>query len=198
MRIVHYSLGIYPHRSGGLNRYATDLIREQNKEHKVALLYPSGYKWWKRKCRISKAYIKDGIVCYKLKNALPLSLLYGIKYPKDFVGLKISNNSFENFFNDFQPDILHIHTLMGLSEEVMQFFKERGVKLVYTSHDYFGICPKVNLINEKGILCEGPTPERCALCNENVPSTLYLRLRNSSLAFKIRDYIRWIKDIKHF
>lgn len=196
MRIIHYSLGLYPHRTGGLNRYVTDLIREQIKNNQVALLYPNGYEWWKKECSISKPQIKDGIVCYRLKNALPLSLLYGIKSPNLFTELKISRKSFENFYNDFQPDILHIHTFMGLSEEILQFFKDKGVKLVYTSHDYFGICPKVNFINEKGNICEGPNPERCLRCNRNASSVLYLRLRNSSLVFKIRDYIRWIKDMK--
>lgn len=198
MRILHYSLGLYPYRTGGLNRYVTDLIREQSKHHQVALLYPNGYKWWERKTFILGPYTKDGIECYKLKNSMPLPLLFGIKNPEVFIEKKISLNSFERFFNDFKPNVLHIHTLMGLSEEILLFFKGKGVRLVYTSHDYFGICPKVNLINESGELCEGPNAIRCARCNVKAPSTLYLRLRNSSLAFKIRNGIRWIKDMKHF
>lgn len=198
MRILHFSLGLYPSRTGGLNRYATDLMHEQSKEHQVALLYPNGYRWWKKRCFISKPHIKDGIVCYRLVNSEPIPLLYGIKNPKSFLGRKVSNRSFNIFFNDFRPEILHLHTMMGMPEEVLRLFKDKGVRIIYTSHDYFGICPKVNLINEKGELCKGPDFEKCTICNSKAPSTLFLRARNSSFAFILRDGIRWIKNTTRY
>lgn len=197
MRILHYSLGIFPQRAGGLNRYATDLIREQRKEHNVALLYPCGYRWWNRECFISKKKVRDGLTLYKLVNSLPIPLLYGIKHPKDFTGKPISLKSFEHCYNEFKPDVLHLHTLMGLSEAALSFFKEKGVRIVYTSHDYFGICPKVNLINEKGEVCKGPSEERCVVCNASAPSVFFLRLRNCKLAFQLRDSFRWVRRIIH-
>ena len=90
MRILHYSLGLYPGRTGGLNRYATDLIKEQSKKHEVALLYPKGFRWWQRKCAVSKSVMKDGIKCYGLVNAEPVPLMYGIKNPKEFQNRKIT------------------------------------------------------------------------------------------------------------
>lgn len=194
MRILHYSLGIYPHRTGGLNRYATDLMREQSKDNDVALLYPGRYWFWQCKSRISSPKLIDDVKCYQLVNALPQSLLFGIRNPQDFIRQHISKKSFEHFFEEYKPEVLHLHTLMGMPVEALEFFKEKGVKIVYTSHDYFGICPKVNLINEKDELCEGPSAERCARCNANAPSTMYLRMRSSSLAFKTRDFVRWLKN----
>lgn len=198
MRIVHYTIGLYPKRTGGLNRYATDLIKEQMTEHKVAVLKPGPWKPWRRTCSISRCNMEDGIKCYSLINALPQSLLYGVKTPKDFIGTTISRKGFERFFEEVKPDILHLHTLMGMPKEALSFFKEKGVKIVYTSHDYFGICPKVNLINEKGELCEGPSADKCAKCNDSAPSSLFLRVRSSSLAFKTRDLVRWFKNTIHF
>lgn len=197
MRILHYSLGIFPHRAGGLNRYATDLIKEQRKEHDVALLYPCGYRWWQKECYISKKKIQDGVTHYRLVNSLPIPLLHGIGNPEDFMGKPISLKSFEHCYNEFRPEVLHLHTLMGLPEAALFFFKEKGVRIVYTSHDYFGICPKVNLINEKGKMCEGPTQDRCTVCNASAPSTLYLRLRNCKLAFQLRDSFRWLRHTIH-
>ena len=112
--------------------------------------------------------------------------------------MSISQKSFEHFYNEFKPDVLHLHTLMGIPEEAIRFFKEKGVRIVYTSHDYFGICPKVNFINEKGTLCEGPNAVRCAKCNECSPSTFFLRIRNSETAFVIRDIIRWLRNMIHY
>lgn len=198
MRILHYSLGLYPHRTGGLNRYATDLMREQSKDNEVALLYPGNYRFLQSKCLISFPKMVEDIKCYQLVNALPQPLLFGIRKPQDFIKKPISRKNFEKFYDSFQPEILHLHTLMGLPEEALKFFKEKGVKIVYTSHDYFGICPKVNLINEKGELCVGLNAERCARCNANAPSTLYLRMRSSSLAFKTRDFVRWFKNTINF
>ncbi len=198
MRIVHYTLGIYPMRTGGLNRYATDLTREQAKENSVAVLMPGGWRPWCRVCNIRYRGEVDGLKCYHLRNAEPLPLLYGIRHPKNFAGYPINKESFENFYNDFKPGVLHLHTLMGLPEEALRFFKEKGVRIVYTSHDYFGICPKVNLINQQGELCVGPTPERCAACNMQAPSTLFLKLRNSGMAFKTRDIVRWLKNTLRF
>jgi len=194
MRILHYSLGLFPYRTGGLNKYCTDLMKEQSKEHKVALLYPNGYRWWKRYCFVSKPCDWDGISCYRLVNALPVPLLYGIRQPKDFYGKKISKESFEKLYQSFKPDLLHLHTLMGLPEEALAFFKEKRVRIVFTSHDYFGICPKVNLINEKGELCEGPDTERCVKCNMKSPATLFLRIRNGRFALSLRNVEIWIKN----
>jgi len=40
MKILHYSLGLFPYRTGGLTKYATDLMLEQSKDkHEVHLLY---------------------------------------------------------------------------------------------------------------------------------------------------------------
>ena len=197
MRILHYSLGLFPHRLGGLNRYATDLMQEQSKECDVALLYPCGYRWWQKKCFVSKRKVQNGLVLYKLVNSFPIPLLYGIKNPKKFTGKPILQKSFEHLYNEFKPEVLHLHTLMGLPEAVLAFFKEKGVRIVYTSHDYFGICPKVNLINEKGEMCEGPAQKRCTDCNVSAPSAFYLRLRNCKLTFQLRDCIRWIQHTLH-
>ena len=198
MRIVHYTLGLYPKRTGGLNRYATDLMFEQSREHEVSMLMPGSWRPWRRRCYICHKGNDRNLEIFHLRNALPLPLLYGIKRQKNFRGGKIDVQSFERFYEKVKPEILHLHTLMGMPEEVLRFFKEKGVKIVYTSHDYFGICPKVNLINQDGVLCPGPEPQRCAICNANAPSPFFLRIRNSRMAFVIRDFARWLKSMINF
>lgn len=198
MNIIHYTLGLYPKRTGGLNRYATDLMLEQSKKHNVSVIMPGKWQPWRFNCFLYKDGRVDRIMCYKLGNALPSPLLYGIRYPSAFYHKGFSRKSFERFYETVKPDILHLHTLMGLPEDALAFFKDKGVRIVYTSHDYFGICPKVNLINSEGELCEGPAPERCAVCNRLAPSTIFLRIRNSELAFMIRDLLKWTKSTLNF
>ena len=41
MRILHYSLGLPPYRSGGLTKYCTDLMIEQAKsDNQILLMFP--------------------------------------------------------------------------------------------------------------------------------------------------------------
>lgn len=188
MTILHYTLGMSPQRSGGLTKYATDLMSEQSKEHRVVLLYPAGYKWWSREMSWSQGESFERVETIRLVNTLPVPLLFGVKTPMDFISSrKMSKREMERLYNYTKPDVFHVHTLMGLPKELLQYFKRRGVRLIYTSHDYFGICPKVNLIDHNGDLCNEPSPKRCCVCNKHSKSTLYLRLRNSQFALNIKN-----------
>lgn len=198
MKILHYTLGLFPKRAGGLNRYATDLMKEESIDNDVFLLVPGRWRPFCKKCRVSKGKRIEGLTCFYLINALPQPILYGIKTPRDFMSLSISVNSFELFYEQVKPDVFHIHTFMGLPESVLRFFKDKGVKIVYTSHDYYGICPKVNLINQDGVICDGPSPSKCIACNEHSKGTIFLRLRSSKLIYTLRDIVRWLKNMINF
>lgn len=190
MRILHYSLGLAPQRSGGMTRYATDLMREQAQEHSVALLYPSGYKWWSRKIKWRRVALRGQrqMAYFELANSLPVALLYGVRSPEKFtLSRTMSQTRLESLYDAFKPDVLHIHTLMGLPLELLRYFKSRGVKLVFTTHDYYAICPKVNMIDYNGELCEGASPRKCELCNKSSRSTFFLRLRNSALVLNLKN-----------
>ncbi len=187
MVILHYTLGLAPQRSGGLTRYATDLIREQSRSEQVYLLYAAGWRVPSSAIAWSDVGDRAGISCFELNNSLPVPLLYGIRKPEDFIDSRqMSREQMQGLYERIRPDVFHVHTLMGLPQELLVFFKEMGVKLIYTSHDYFGICPKVNLINERGVLCKEPSAMNCERCNSNSKPTMYLRLRNSRVALNCK------------
>ena len=49
MRILHYSLGLPPYRSGGLTKYCTDLMVEQAKSNdEIFLLFPGRMNFIKK------------------------------------------------------------------------------------------------------------------------------------------------------
>ena len=188
MTILHYTLGLSPQRRGGLTKYSMDLMTEQSKEHDVVLLYPAGYIWLSRKICWQEDKPFQKVKMIRLVNTLPVPLLYGVKAPTDFISSRrMSDSQMEEFYNLTKPDVFHVHTLMGLPAELLRLLKQTGVKLIYTSHDYFGICPKVNLIDYNGNLCTEPSADRCSRCNQNSKSTLYLRLRNSQFALNIKN-----------
>ena len=55
MRILHYTLGFPPHRTGGLVKYSIDLMEEQQKNgNEVFVLYPGKQSIFYRNFNIRK------------------------------------------------------------------------------------------------------------------------------------------------
>ena len=175
MNIVHFILGFPPQRSGGLTKYAIGLANaEKSLGHNVFIMYPGNFSFFSKKSKLKK--ITDGI--YELTNGLPVPLLYGIRCPlkfherREIVGL-------DEFIKEVKPEVFHIHTLMGLPKELLLSLKAIGVKIVYTSHDYYGFYPKVNFIDNNGETCEEADSARCSHCCRKSPCLLFLKIRNS-------------------
>jgi len=195
MNILHYTLGLPPFRKGGLTKYSLDLMIEQSKSHEVTLLYANSGLTLKSQKFIEKKNNFDFHV-YEINNTQPIPLLEGIKNPIDFIENKTQIKSFQNeinfFLQNIKPDVFHIHTLMGLPLSFVEAVKNKGIKIIFTTHDYFGLCPKVNFINQNNCWCDNTS--NCFACNFNAPSTLYLKyLRNSKFLLQYKNLLKWIK-----
>lgn len=199
MNILHYTLGLPPYRSGGLTKYATDLMVQQEKlGHKIFLLYPGRMNVISKKVNIR--YYKDyqSVKVYELINPLPVPLLDGIKCPYEFIK-KCDRKIFEDFLLDNQIKIVHIHTLMGLYVELIEACQQLKIKVVYTTHDYFGLCTKVNFVDNGGCVCSEREISKCLQCNLSAQSLLKVRLlqspyyrilKESKISANFKDYIR--------
>lgn len=197
MNILHYALGLAPARSGGLTRYATDLIRAQLRDGEcVSLLYPGRRTWLGNRCWIGYPKEENGLKTYELVNSAPIPLLYGVRSPQDI--LKVEGNvdldSVERFLNEVNPDVFHIHTMMGLPLAVLSAMKARGVKIVFSTHDYFGLCPRVNFVKGNGQLCPFDGDHDCASCNQSAPSSLFLNVRNSQMLLHLKNN-KWVRRV---
>lgn len=196
MRVLHYTLGFPPYRSGGLTKYAIDLmITEQGLGNNVCALYPGTISLWRKKCSIRRMKEYKGIKNFEIVNPLCVPLLYGTKKPYDFYNEEgVDTKSFIDLLDDFKPGVFHIHTLMGLPKIFMRIAKERGIKLVYTSHDYYGICSLVNLIDSNGKVCNDiNNPNKCELCNNKSHGTWFLRIRNMKQIVYLWKILRQVK-----
>lgn len=146
MKILHYGLGFPPNRTGGLVSYTLDLMESQTKSgDKVIYLYPGGVNFFKKKLGIKKdkRKSKKNFQAFELVNSLPLPLFGGIKEPRKFMDID-DNNIYRNFFEMNEVDIIHVHTLMGLHKTFFEVAHEKNIKIVMTTHDYFGIAPEPN------------------------------------------------------
>lgn len=188
MKILHYTLGLPPYRSGGLTKYSTDLIIKQvSDSHRVSVLFP-GQLTLSRKTSINISNGFLGAKVYEIINPLPVSLLGGIVDPMKYMKKVYSEDVYYTFLTDVKPDIIHIHTLMGIHKAFFIAAKQLKIKMVFSTHDYFGICPKVNLIDYNGEICtDNEKGNKCVTCNQNAYSLPLIYLMQSKTYRLLKD-----------
>ena len=186
MRILHYGLGFPPYRTGGLTKYCVDLMLiQKNMGHDVAMMWPGKLGFSGHFVHIKTTINKIGVKSFEIVNPLPVSLDEGIKDIKEYTKKCSNPRIFKDFFDEYKPDVLHIHTFMGLYREVLEEAKNLGIKLVFTTHDYFGICPKVTLFRNNQI-CDGDCG-KCEKCNERALSIKKIKILQSPLYRGLKD-----------
>lgn len=147
MRILHYSLGLPPYRTGGLTTYCVDLMMsELQADHVIGIIWPGRIQRIQKEVSVKTLSMWNGIYNYEIINPLPVPMDEGIVYTELFM-CSAGYDIYRTFIADFQPDVIHIHTLLGMHKDFLLAAREAHVKIVYTVHDYFGICPKVTLVS---------------------------------------------------
>ena len=187
MNILHYTFGLAPARRGGSVQYAYDLMRQQSRGNNVYALVCGDTLFRGDVCKVKKSGKDGDVKVYSLSNPLTPTLIYGVSSPAEqHRNVRIDYDNIRNFIVDNEIAVMHIHTLMGLHKDIVKFIKSLGVKIVYTTHDFHGICPHYNLINQNGDLCNEANGKVCALCNLHEPSDRFLRIANSHLYHLIK------------
>jgi glycosyltransferase involved in cell wall biosynthesis len=72
--------------------------------------------------------------------------------------------AFAELLARFDPQVVHVNHLLGLSMGIPRLCAERGVPVVFTLHDYWLACLRSTLQQPDEQLCDGPAPDKCALC----------------------------------
>ena len=195
MVILHYALGFPPYRTGGLTKFCVDLMQEQMAQgHAVGLLWPGEMQLLGEKTYIRVGSDIQGIKNYEVINPTPISYDEGISDVSCFM----KEGDYEyylSFFQKHRPDILHVHTLMGLHKAMLTAAKQCNVKLVFTTHDFYPICPKVTLFRGGQVCPTVGSCQNCTACNTSalpmwkvmiLQSPLYRILKDSALVKKLR------------
>lgn len=63
---------------------------------------------------------------------------------------------FARLCTEFQPEVVHIHHLMGLSPALPAIARRYGVRVIITLHDYWFACSNTWLYRWHGAVCPGP------------------------------------------
>lgn len=193
MKILHYALGFPPYRSGGLTKFCVDLMIQQAAEgHTVAMLWPGQMGFINQKVAIKKhKNVKlsgQDILSFEVINPLPVSFDEGIVDVAAFTQ-NVEAETYRRLIDDFQPDVIHVHTLMGIHKSFLESAKENKIRLIFTAHDFFPICPKVTLFRH-GAVCDCvQNCENCGVCNATALSLNKIKILQSPLYRVLKDSI---------
>ncbi len=185
MKILHYSLGFPPFRTGGMTKFCTDLMQRQlHSGDAVGLLWPGAITGGK--VRIKKHNKVNGVESMEIINPLPVPYDEGIAHISMFTKDK-GYDCYRRLFMEWQPDVLHLHTLMGLHKSLIKAAKDVGAKVIFTAHDFFPLCPKVSMSHNGGVCDCARTCSDCPQCNTTALSPAKMALLQSPLYRKMKN-----------
>lgn len=195
MRILHTCLGNPYNHNGGMHRYCVDLMESQKKNGDVVFVLFPGMNVIN-----SNRIVKDNNNLYRIHNSLPVPITFGVDNPNRYMK-KGNKNNYTHFLNIIKPDIVHVHSLMGIHKEFFLACKELQIPIVFTTHDFYPLCFKCNLLDMNNNVCvNGFDPEKCALCNYGsglnygkqviLQSRLYGKLRNNKVIQYLKKELR--------
>ena len=187
MSILHYSLGFPPYRTGGMTKFCMDLMLQQAREgHSVSLLWPGEIFPGCSRTYIRTHSRRQGIESYEVLNPTPVPYDEGITDTDLFIR-EGSEKTYCSFLQRLSPDIIHIHTLMGLHKSLLVAAKKQGIRLVFSAHDFFPICPKVTMFRNGGVCRTVTNCKQCAECNLTALSTKKVILLQSRVYEFLKD-----------
>lgn len=192
-RVLHYLPGLPPVRVGGLSKYALDLAEEeQTLGYETGLLVPGRYSHFYNGARITRTKWKN-MLWFQIINPLPVSSGKRV-YDVELLYKKGNEKLYENFLKEFQPDIIHIHSLMGIHIEFMQAAHKMNIPIVYTTHDYYGICPNAILLKNMK-QCMNTDGSQCSTCMSGGLTTKKIEWQQSSIyrSLKKNSFVNWLE-----
>ncbi|WP_301221292.1 glycosyltransferase [Bacteroides caecimuris] len=105
-------------------------------------------------------------------------------------GLGEVKRKFNSLLNDFKPDVVHLNNIhTQLSPVIARLAHERGIKVIWTLHDYKLLCPRYDCLRNGNKICEE--------CFANKHKVLeYKCMKNSKLASMLayKEAMKWSRE----
>jgi glycosyltransferase involved in cell wall biosynthesis len=163
MRIMQVNWGWPPKQTGGPIGYTADLSREFcGRGHQVSVFYGGDYDF-KNECHLSLRE-EGGIKLGSVVNSP--NLFGGFGFPLKECQQPVIEEMFREFVQINRPQLIHFHSLIGLSGSLLETAKEMNIPTVVSLHNYWFICPRSDFLRPPDYtLCPGPSGgDGCARC----------------------------------
>lgn len=91
---------------------------------------------------------------------------YELEHPEREIDDPAARVAFEGLLDELQPDVVHFWNLHGLGMSLPAAAKARGLPTVYSSNNYWPLCPRLYFVSERLERCTGAGSDgtRCARC----------------------------------
>lgn len=140
---------------GGTTLHLYDLIDNLRKEMNVHVLYFDVHDIFHRICRL-KSYYADFEIEYPLGSYEQYTDIN--MYNDDF------NKKLEILMQYLCIDLVHIHHIKDLFLDVFDVANKLNIPSFFTFHDYYMVCPTIQLLDADGRTCDGRPTDRCNKC----------------------------------
>ncbi|HYC21567.1 MAG TPA: glycosyltransferase [Candidatus Bathyarchaeia archaeon] len=102
----------------------------------------------------------DGVPVRRVVNHYPVRPLFHEYHDNhDF------DDAFRAWLDESPPDVLHAQHLILFSPNLLVVARERGIPIVLSLHDFYYLCHRIFLIDDRGARCPGPDAgSRCVPC----------------------------------
>lgn len=150
--LVHDFRELQDRNLGGTTLHVYDLIHYLREKMNFHIVYPYLYDG----NYYIKSFFQDSEYTQKLgkyTNYTTLSF-YHDEFRKDL----------DSILQVLKIDLIHIHHLKGLYLDIFELGKVYQIPMVYTLHDFYSICPTIQLINEKEEYCGNIETKKCEVC----------------------------------
>lgn len=107
---------------------------------------------------------EDGAALYGLCNRP--SLFLDLSAPGREVDDPRARSAFASLLDELRPDVVHFYNLHNLGMSLAAVVRSRGVPSVFSSNNYWALCPRLYLIDPRLARCTGGTADggKCARC----------------------------------
>lgn len=128
---------------------------------------------------------EDGIRLFGIYNRP--AIFYDLENPLREVDDPNMRRIVSTMVTHLRPDIVHYHSLLNFSMGVPEVVSQAGIPSVYTSHNYWPVCPRMYLFRDDLTLCSGPSNDgtKCAACigRPEIAADYALRVERSRRMF---------------
>jgi glycosyltransferase involved in cell wall biosynthesis len=186
-KVLYYNWDPYfkePMQGGGVSIYCRNLIENlsQKDNYQVSFLYSGmDYTYLRRHPYIKQVHNKhhSQVPTFSLVNS-PIAAPSHNSF-HDPIG-NVQNPELERCFQQFLVErgsfqIIHFHNLEGLTANCLKLAKESGARVVFSLHNYWAVCPQVNLWKLESSPCSNYFEGRaCVSC---LPEKIDVKLENT-------------------
>ncbi|MBU0753599.1 MAG: glycosyltransferase family 4 protein [Planctomycetes bacterium] len=158
MKILYVCAGYLPKNIGGVELHVHHIARELKRQGQEVLVFARDYSPGKEEFAMERTLVDQVPVVkmnYKFSDCDTFEKIY-------------TNPSitrvFREVFQEFKPDLVHVHHLSCLSTDIVRLVKESGTPVVMTIHDFWMGCPRGQRVKASLANCPEIQLKRCLPC----------------------------------